>query len=115
MKREFINFVDALIAAAPEKANELMSEKAKTYFEIFKEVSPEKAMMTDNGKKILKYLQDNPAPMYKAREVAEGLTTSSRSVSGGMRKLVSDGYVNKISEDPVIYAITEKGKNYIID
>lgn len=78
--------------------------------------SSEKPAFTDNGKLILKYLQDNPdTPMWKAKDIAEGLFVSSRTVSGAMRKLVADGYVEKIGQDPVVYAITEKGKNITID
>jgi Mn-dependent DtxR family transcriptional regulator len=36
-------------------------------------------------------------------------------VSGAMRKLVTDGYVEKVGESPVIYMLTEKGKNITID
>ena len=50
---------------------------------------------------ILKYMQEN----------ADGLFISSRTVSGSIRKLVTDGYVEKIGQDPVIYTLTEKGKN----
>ena len=68
-------------------------------------------MFTDNGKVILKYLQDNPdITSAKAKDIGEGLFISSRAVSGAMRKLVSDGFVEKIGQDPVLYSITEKGK-----
>ena len=30
-----------------------------------------------------------------------------------MRKLVMDEYVEKVGKDPVVYTITEKGKNVI--
>ena len=36
---------------------------------------------------------------------------SSRTVSGAMRKLVTDGFVEKIGQDPVMYTLTEQGKN----
>ena len=52
--------------------------------------------------------------MVKAREVAEGLVISSRAVSGAFRKLVSDGFVEKVGQDPVIYVLTDKGKNFEI-
>jgi predicted transcriptional regulator len=65
----------------------------------------------------MKYLQDLPedAPMMKAREIAEGLFISSRAVSGAMRKLVTDGFVEKVGQDPVMYALTEKGRNIEIE
>ena len=40
---------------------------------------------------------------------------SSRGASGTMRKLVNDGFCEKIGQDPVIYSLTEKGKNYVIE
>ena len=52
--------------------------------------------------------------MWKARDIAEGLFISSRTVSGAMRKLVTDGFCEKVGADPVVYALTEKGKNYNI-
>lgn len=115
MKKEFIDFVNALIAAAPETAEALMTDKVKAYMEALVTSESDKPEITDNGKIVLKYMQDNPAPTYKARDIGEGLFVSSRMVSGALRKLVSDGFVDKISTDPVIYAITEKGKNYNIN
>ena len=32
-----------------------------------------------------------------------------------MRKLVTDGFVEKIGQDPVMYSLTEKGKNIEIN
>ena len=68
-------------------------------------------------KLIMKYLQELPegAPMMKAKEIAEGMFISSRAVSGAMRKLVTDGFVEKVGQDPVMYSLTEKGKNYNIE
>lgn len=49
--------------------------------------------------------------MVKSKEIAENLLISSRAVSGSMRKLVSDGFVEKVSQNPIVYTLTEKGKN----
>lgn len=72
----------------------------------------EKPMFTDNGKLILKYMQEHvdDMPMGKAKDIGEGLFISSRAVSGAIRKLVTDGYVEKIGQDPVVYSLTESGK-----
>ena len=43
------------------------------------------------------------------------LSSSSRSVSGTMRKLVSDGFVEKIGDKSALYIITTKGKELEID
>lgn len=113
-KQEFIKFIEMAIEAYPCP----MNEEAKLYWDAFREADEkgEKPLFTDNGKLILKHLQDNPTvPMWKAKDIAEGLFVSSRTVSGAIRKLVSDGFVEKVSKDPVIYSITEKGKNINIE
>ena len=80
-------------------------------------VDTEKPTFTDNGKLVMEYLKGLPenAPALKAKDIAEALFVSSRTVSGAMRKLVSDGFVEKIGQDPVMYSITEKGKNIEIN
>ena len=60
-------------------------------------------------------LQEVPVVAYKARDIAQGMFIASKSVSGAMRKLVTDGYVEKIGQNPVVYMITEKGKNVIFE
>ena len=102
--------------AAPEVAKEKMTDNVKAYIEALHDSKNEKPVLTDNGKQILAYLQKNPDKiMVKARDIAEDLFISSRAVSGSLRKLVSDGFVDKMGESPVIYSITEKGKNFIIE
>jgi DNA-binding MarR family transcriptional regulator len=113
MKQEFIEYLNALMAAAPHIE---ASENVKAYIEALQETKTEKPVITDNGKMILKFLQDNTdRTMYKARDIADDLGISSRGVSGSLRKLVSDGFVEKVGESPAIYMITEKGKNFIIE
>lgn len=47
--------------------------------------------------------------------IGESLGVGSRSVSGSMRKLVTDGYVEKSGSNPTVYKITNKGINYTFD
>lgn len=115
MKQEFLNFLNALMAAAPDVAEKLMTENIKVYIETLQNNNIEKPEITDNGKVILDYLQKNPASSWKARDIAEGLFISSRSVSGTLRGLVNNGFMEKIGESPVVYILTEKGKNYQIN
>ena len=71
--------------------------------------------MTENGAKLLSWMQENVenmSNMFTSKEIAEGLFTSGRSISGSMRKLVSDGYVEKINGNPIRYSLTEAGRNY---
>lgn len=93
-------------------------EDLKAYWDAFKgKEEVEKPMFTDNGKLILKYMQEHVTdmPMGKAKDIGEGLFISSRAVSGAIRKLVTDGFVEKIGQDPVVYALTEKGKTVNIE
>jgi len=114
MKQEFIKFLEDLMAAANITEDEI-PENVKAYIDLIKNDSKsDKPILTDNGKLVLDYLQKNPEPK-KARDIAEGMFVSSRTVSGTLRKLVTDGFCEKIGQDPVIYTITEKGKEFIIE
>lgn len=107
-KQEFIEFIEDLIK------DKEMPEGARIFWEIFKTQKKE-ITLTDNGKIILTFLKDNlDTSLWKSKNIAEKIGLSSRTVSGAMRKLVSDGFVEKVSVEPVVYAITEKGKNYNI-
>lgn len=88
-----------------------------SYWEAFKgKEEKEKPLFTDNGKLILSYLKSHSdVENWKAKDIAEELFISSRTVSGAMRKLVTDGYVEKLGQDPVIYCLTELGKNININ
>ena len=73
----------------------------------------DKPKFTENGKMVLGYMQKNKEihnNIFKSKEIGEGLGISSRTASGAMRKLVTDGYVEKIASDPVIYALTNIGE-----
>lgn len=115
-KSEFIDYVRALRAAASDEI--LISEEAQSYWDaLCGGKADDKPTFTDNGKLVMKYLQSLPtdSPMMKAKEIAEGMFVSSRTVSGAMRKLVTDGYVEKVGQDPVMYALTETGRNIEIE
>ena len=110
-KEEFVKFITKNIGDFEAKG---ASENVINYWNIFCGAEEkEKPEFTNNGKLILKYMQENMATsdMGKAKDIAEGIGISSRTVSGAIRKLVADGYVEKIGSDPAVYAITEKGKN----
>ena len=112
-KEKFIELVETGFKAISIDINDPDTADAMAYWEAFKgKKEIEKPEFTDNGKLILKYLQDHATdiPMAKAKDIGEGLFVSSRVVSGAIRKLVTDGYVEKIGQDPVVYAITNKGK-----
>lgn len=112
LKQDFINYIESVGETHP------MPESLIDYWNKFKGDSfdKEKPMFTANGKLILKFMQENvDVTSWKAKDIAEGLFISARSVSGGLRKLVTDNFVDKIGTDPGIYCITDKGKNINID
>lgn len=117
-KQDFINYVNDLMDFTRKMDGPVMNENAELYWKAFCGLNEdgEKPLFTDNGKLILKFLQGHPeTPMWKARDIAEGLFISSRAVSGAMRKLVTDGFVEKVGQDPVIYSLTDNGKNIDIE
>ena len=92
---------------------------AASFWEDFKDGKVKNSgAMTENGKKLLSWMQENVDIMtnlFTSKEAAEALFTSGRSIAGSMRKLVNDGYVEKTGKDPVQYSLTEAGKNYQFD
>lgn len=93
-----------------------MTDNVIAYLNILKEVKDEKPVLTENGKLILKYMQERPdVRCWKAKDLAEQMSISSRGASGTLRKLVNDGFCEKLGAEPVIYALTEKGKTFIIE
>lgn len=96
-----------------------LSEDAQTYFEVLKSNdNKEKPAFTENGKLVLDFMQKNKDSfnnLFKAKEIGEGMGITSRTASGAMRKLVSDGYVERLGENPVIYGLTEKGTSAALD
>lgn len=106
-KQEFIDYVEKNLMSINYES---IPENVKIYWENLKK-KEEKPLFTENGKKILTFLRDNSeVESWKARDIAEGLFISSRTVSGAIRKLVNDGFVEKNGKDPVVYTITEAGK-----
>lgn len=119
-KNLFIDYFTKLMEYDKAERNLLdkySSEEKKAILAYLKVLSEEednkeKPLFTDNGKLILKSLQEiqnNYNNMMKAKDIAEHIGISSRQVAGAMRKLITDGFVEKIGKEPVIYAITEKG------
>lgn len=117
-KEIFIEKINQLLNDCPDFfGQDETAEKALAYFEELKNQKSNAKAITENGLKILQYMNDNCnscGNIFKARDIGEGIFMSGRSVSGSMRKLLSDGYVSKEGKDPVVYAITEEGKNFLL-
>lgn len=126
-KELFIAMVEELIeiseADGAVKLNKSVVETfpdAMAYFEAFKasEVKEIKPQFTDSGKLIMTTMQahhETKANVFKAGDIAELAFISTRSVAGAVRKLITDGYVDKIGENPSIYSLTSLGKEVKVD
>ena len=121
-KEKFINFIQSEVFDNPiniygepweEDWDDICS-----FWEDYKKCTTPPKDMTENGLKVLTWMQEHIEEMsnvFTAKEIGEGLFTSGRSISGSMKKLVNDGYVEKIGKNPVQYSLTETGKLYHID
>ena len=91
-------------------------ELAASFWKDFKDGKVKNSgAMTENGAKLLRWMQKNVDKMnnlFTSKEAAEALFTSGRSIAGTMRKLVADGYVEKIGKNPIQYSLTEVGKTF---
>ena len=130
-KETFIKFIEVAIEIAEDEITYMngISEKynittndfdiAMEFWEEFKNGKVKNSgAMTENGKKLLSWMQENVDTMtnlFTSKEAAEALFTSGRSIAGSMRKLVNDGYVEKTGKDPVQYSLTEAGKSYQLE
>lgn len=115
MKQEFLNFLNELMAANPTLVKEKMTDNIQSFIDALQDTSVDKPEVTESGKPILAYMQKSDMNMLKAKDIANALEVSSRVVSGSLRKLVNDGFVEKIGSNPTVYYLTEKGKNYNIE
>lgn len=73
-----------------------------------------KPAFSEIGLQIVEYMQQGHEKNNKAKDIAEGMNLPSKKISGAMRKLVTDNYVEKFGQNPVIYSLTEQGKNFDI-
>ena len=122
-KEAFIQIVETVIFDSGETFN-FSDKELNDALEFFEELKNNKVKnsntMTENGIKILSWMQENVekmSNMFTSKEIAEALFTSGRSIAGSMKKLIKDGYVEKtggfdFNKTPVKYSLTEAGKSY---
>ena len=110
------NFIDEVLKiTATENAENLLGIRyhlENLYNQMKSEAATtKKTALTANGVKILKVLQEHETVEMSAADIGDYIDLSSRSVSGSMRKLVTEGYVDKIAQDSgsALYKITDKG------
>ena len=109
-KEKFIMAIEKLLEENPN----ILTEDEKEFFNTLK-LREEKPLFTKNGKNILIYMKNSNTSLLTAKEIGVGLNISSRSVSGSLRKLVTDGYAEKVGQNPTSYRITELGKEIEIN
>ena len=115
-KQTFIDEIMKLLQDAPEN---FLSPDALDYWNGLNATEDkEKPAFTENGKIVLRGMQDNKTAynnLFKSKDLGATLGLSSRTVSGAMRKLTTDGYVEKMGENPSIYSLTKKGDEATFD
>ena len=112
----FLNYFDWLVANCKEPV--VIPDEVKEFYDILRSQQDkhiDKPLFTETGLQILEYLKAQDARSLKAKDIADGMEISSRKVSGSIRKLVTDGFVEKYGANPVVYTLTEKGKNFDIE
>ena len=117
-KELFVMMVEAFLEKGTVEGTLSTSQldEAIAYFNASKSTQDKKTdkpQFTDNGKLILKAMIENNeerANMFSAKQIAEYAFITSRQVSGAIRKLVTDGYCEKVGQDPIIYSLTDLGK-----
>lgn len=114
MKQEFLDFLNALMEACPDIVREMKTENVEAYINALTEQKNDKPVITENGLLVLNFLKEHQdVRTWRSRDIAEQMGISSRGVSGTLRKLTSDNFVEKIGDNPCIYTLTEKGKNFV--
>lgn len=112
-KENFIAEIEKLL-----KENTI-NEDAMNYFTEFKNGTVKNSsVITEKGATVLKFLQTQYSINYTftAKMIAEELNMNTRSVSGTMRKLLNDGYVEKLTTiAPITYQITAAGLAFNLD
>ena len=117
-KELFVMMVEAFLEKGTVEGTLSTSQldEAIAYFNAFKSTQDRKAdkpQFTDNGKLILKAMIENNeerANMFSAKQIAEYAFITSRHVSGAIRKLDTDAYCEKAGQAPIIYSLTDLGK-----
>lgn len=106
---DFLNEINLFRTQLSPEAQDFMDEL------IAKGVKP---VITIKGIAILNCMKENADTynnVFKAKDLGDLLSMTPRSVSGSMKKLITEGFVEKIGTSPVCYTITDKGKSAQFD
>ena len=92
---------------------DILSEFAIDFLDELLEKNSTENILTETGRKILISMYANKETylnVFSSKQLGELLFMSARSVSGSMRKLVTEQYVEKSGTNPVTYKLTENGE-----
>ena len=92
---------------------DILSESAIDFLDELLEKNSTENILTETGRKILISMYVNKETylnVFSSKQLGELLFMSARSVSGSMRKLVTEQYIEKSSTNPVTYKLTENGE-----
>lgn len=92
---------------------EVLSDAAIEFLGELMEKNSTENILTETGRKILISMLNNKETylgVFSSKQLGELLFMSARSVSGSMRKLVTEQYVEKAGTNPVTYKLTENGE-----
>lgn len=114
-RESFVDYVGRIIEEFDKDITKTAhGEQVKRYWKALLDGEETGKKVTENGQKILIFMQENEEAMnniFTSKEIAEALFVSGRSISGSMRKLFGDGYINKEGNNPVKYSLTDLGRN----
>lgn len=120
-KDAFIEFIknSEIFETIEDKDSEIY-KNAKFYFDALQggSTGSTKLKFTDIGRRVLTFMRENKDRynnLFTAKGISDELNIASRSISGGCRKLVNDGYLEKIGDSPVTYSLTEAGETTELD
>lgn len=104
---DIINIPGEVDREAAAEVLELI-KTALDFYENYQNNQPTKKPITDKGIAIILAMRE-VEDWITAKSLGERMDISGRSVSGSLKKLVTDGYVDKRAGNPASYKITDKG------
>ena len=108
-KEIFIETVEVLFAK--NDFDVFIPQEAIDFFNDYKKgKSSARKEITEKGINIILGMRNMGNDWMTAKSIGEEIDMSGRSVSGSMKKLVTDGYVEKMAGNPASYRLTEKGQ-----
>lgn len=112
-KENFISEIEKLL-----KTNTI-NDEAIEFFEMFKAGTIKNSkIITSKGIEILKFLQSKPNDyVFTSKMLSTAIESmNTRSISGTLRKMLNDGFVEKVgSTTPISYKITAMGMAFDLD